>query len=391
MQCEGQVLELFEKASGLKVNVEKSSVAFSHNTPVASREALAKVLGVTVVERHVKYLGLPANVGLSKKVCASKDVGGLGLRRMSAVNQAMRAKQLWRLITQPNSLISRIWKQRYFPSSELSDARAVAGCSFTWRSILATRDVIVAGSRWHIGNRRLIRIWTDRWIPRPTSFQVITAPNTLSLQATINELMHANGNWNEEVIREIFRPEDVDAILAMPRDVGGQDRLQWHFEKRGGYSVRSGYKLACQGLGSRAFVSLSGSTSFKPASWNFIWKGTVPPKSWRISSIGCFDVTSLVWFGLCLIFLGNVSIVTTTTCKHGLGDFTGIWTKIALAGVCWYLWWARNKFIFENVILPADEVMNRVWSMEDCFLRGYLGAKELEKSRQAHHRILLRS
>ncbi|KAK4381004.1 LINE-1 retrotransposable element O protein [Sesamum angolense] len=47
----GWVLELFEKASGLKVNVEKSSVAFSHNNPVASRDSLANVLGVTVVER----------------------------------------------------------------------------------------------------------------------------------------------------------------------------------------------------------------------------------------------------------------------------------------------------------------------------------------------------
>ncbi|KAL0402341.1 UNVERIFIED_CONTAM: hypothetical protein Slati_4264000 [Sesamum latifolium] len=68
MEISEQVLVKFEKASGLQVNLEKSSIVFSRNTPMDCREELATILGVQVVGRHDKYLGLPAVVGRSKKV-----------------------------------------------------------------------------------------------------------------------------------------------------------------------------------------------------------------------------------------------------------------------------------------------------------------------------------
>ncbi|KAK4394547.1 hypothetical protein Sango_1609000 [Sesamum angolense] len=41
---------------------------FSHNTPTEHHEALANVLGVQVVDRHERYVGLPAAIGRSKNV-----------------------------------------------------------------------------------------------------------------------------------------------------------------------------------------------------------------------------------------------------------------------------------------------------------------------------------
>ncbi|KAL0298010.1 UNVERIFIED_CONTAM: hypothetical protein Sangu_3166100, partial [Sesamum angustifolium] len=78
---------------------------------------------------------------------------------MSAFNQAMLAKQLCRLITQSDSLISRIWKQQYFPSSKLYEVSCSSGLLLHWRSILATRDSIGAGSQWQIGSGRLVQVW----------------------------------------------------------------------------------------------------------------------------------------------------------------------------------------------------------------------------------------
>ncbi|KAL0377101.1 UNVERIFIED_CONTAM: hypothetical protein Scaly_0827700 [Sesamum calycinum] len=109
---------------------------------------------------------------------------------------------------------------------ELCLVVAGSGNSFIWRSILAARDLIVTGSHWQISNGYHVKIWTDRSIPSPITFQVITAPNTLSLQASVNELMREDGDWNEETVREIFRLEDVSAILAIPLVEGGQDCLR---------------------------------------------------------------------------------------------------------------------------------------------------------------------
>ncbi|KAL0449288.1 UNVERIFIED_CONTAM: hypothetical protein Slati_1485200 [Sesamum latifolium] len=60
------ILKLFERAFGYKINLEKSAIVFSHNTPVQNREILANVLRVMVKDKHDKYLDLPSTVGQSK-------------------------------------------------------------------------------------------------------------------------------------------------------------------------------------------------------------------------------------------------------------------------------------------------------------------------------------
>ncbi|KAL0307853.1 UNVERIFIED_CONTAM: hypothetical protein Scaly_2967300 [Sesamum calycinum] len=55
----------------------------------------------------------------------------------------------------------------------------------------------------------------DRWIPRPWKFQVIMAPNTLHLDATVDKLLNDLGGWNEALIRSFFRPEDAGLILGI--------------------------------------------------------------------------------------------------------------------------------------------------------------------------------
>ncbi|KAL0404651.1 UNVERIFIED_CONTAM: putative mitochondrial protein [Sesamum radiatum] len=151
----------------------------------------------------------------------------------------MLAKQLWRIISQPSSLLSRVLKQKYFPMSDVLSAPIGHGCSFTWRSILAARSVILLGSRWQLGDGTLARIWLDRWIPRPISFRVITAPNQLPLDATVNALFVQGGeDWNENLVKGIFLPEDVESILGIPISCSGPDTLRWHYKKHGRFSIQ---------------------------------------------------------------------------------------------------------------------------------------------------------
>ncbi|KAL0295527.1 UNVERIFIED_CONTAM: hypothetical protein Scaly_3101500, partial [Sesamum calycinum] len=161
-------VKAFEEASGLMVNSEKSSVAFSRNTSDDIRVELANILGKLVLLKSVVQVMptfvmgcflIPTTLCLelesmvpdflwhnkeSRRV-HRKDEGGLGLQRLATFNHAMLAKQLWRITSNLNALLIRLLQQKYFPHSNVFQASTGTGCSFTWRSILTARDLFIPG------------------------------------------------------------------------------------------------------------------------------------------------------------------------------------------------------------------------------------------------------
>ena len=93
-----------------------------------------------------------------RKMCKSKSDGGMGFRNLQAFNLAMLAKQAWRIMKNPNSLIARIYKAKYFPFSDILSAKLGCSPSYTWRSIYNSLEVIRRGIRWRVGNGKMIHI-----------------------------------------------------------------------------------------------------------------------------------------------------------------------------------------------------------------------------------------
>lgn len=57
----------YAQASGQIINLDKSTMVFSPGTPAPTRTAIHSVLGIEVVPKFDKYLGMPVVVGQSKK------------------------------------------------------------------------------------------------------------------------------------------------------------------------------------------------------------------------------------------------------------------------------------------------------------------------------------
>ena len=56
-------------------------------------------------------------------MCKSKLNGGMGFQNLQAFNLAGLAKQGWRLISNPNSLVAQIYKARYYLHGDVFRAK----------------------------------------------------------------------------------------------------------------------------------------------------------------------------------------------------------------------------------------------------------------------------
>jgi hypothetical protein len=72
----------------------------------------------------------------------SKAQGGMGFRDMRLFNQALLARQAWRLIMCPDSLCARVLKARYYPRGNLVDTVFTGNFSSTWTAISYGLEVL---------------------------------------------------------------------------------------------------------------------------------------------------------------------------------------------------------------------------------------------------------
>jgi len=71
----------------------------------------------------------------------------MGFRNLKAFNLAMLAKQGWRLLTNPNSLVARLYKAKYHPTGDVLGAKLGSNPLYAWRSIYKNLEVIRKGIR----------------------------------------------------------------------------------------------------------------------------------------------------------------------------------------------------------------------------------------------------
>lgn len=100
-------------------------------------------------------------------LCKPNGCGGLGFKQLHFFNISMLGKQLWKLLTIPDSLMAKVLKARYYLRTSVLRASLGHNPSYVWRSILATKDGVIQGSRLQVGSGHKISISKDPWLPGP--------------------------------------------------------------------------------------------------------------------------------------------------------------------------------------------------------------------------------
>lgn len=116
------IIRKYKRASGQKVNLNKTEVVFSKCVPVNRKIKIINTLGVREVEKHKKYLGLPTIIEIiyKKIVCLKegkwKKASGVEVKLLSYPGKEILVKTVAQAIPTymmnifmiPNTLIEKI-------------------------------------------------------------------------------------------------------------------------------------------------------------------------------------------------------------------------------------------------------------------------------------------
>lgn len=327
----------------------------------------------------------------TKKICwvswdtlsRSKDDGGLGFRDIQAFNVAMLAKLAWHLITRPNCLLSCLLQGKYCHSKSFLSVACSTSSSHGWRSLLAGRDLLVRHLGKVIGNGNSTKVWSESWLSTSSHLPICGPPKEIDRDLVVADLLVRDSvQWNRQKIESIL-PSVAHLIYQIfPSSLNAEDRFCWQRTKSGIYSVRSGYYAMIDesppAVIHHAFNWHKNVWSVKttPKINLFLWRlvqGALPlganlqargltantncphcnaPETALHLILHC-PYAQQVWE--LAPFKSTTVLVNSDSIQHALNlaptlvclPPKGITTEL-FSWLCWNLWTARNRLIFEN-------------------------------------------
>eukprot|EP00253_Pinus_taeda_P006873 PITA_06873 len=284
------ILNLFNKASGMEINFSKSTIFF-FNTHQAIQSHLSRLLGFKIGSLPSRYLGAPLTLkpwqkaipqymlsispalegildqmrsiqrsflwsGNSekknwllvawKKLRKPKDKGGMNLVDPSVVNRICGAKIWWMWISDINLPWATLWKEKYRPNSsnlELIRMQETPNGSPTWNHAQANRSIVQNYSFWEIRNGSQALLWEDAWQQSPKLDTPLLQPLKQHTQNEGNFRVNQYWNptsedleWREWTIFNPTHNEDIqETIQALNQQIlkrkirmaAENDKLRW--------------------------------------------------------------------------------------------------------------------------------------------------------------------
>ncbi|KAG6647541.1 hypothetical protein CIPAW_07G085700 [Carya illinoinensis] len=255
-----------------------------------------------------------------------------------------------------------------------------------WRSLMSVMDLIKTGLVWRVGNGRSIKIWKDKWVPIPSTFQIQTPNKILDCNATVSELIEdGSKTWKQELVQAIFSQEEAKSICSIPISVKGMgDKTIWGLSEKGIFTVKSAYH-ADLGIKNQNMGETSSGDQSKGL-WGrlcrltssgkvklFLWKalnGILPMRSIlfkrRVIDNSTCPMCSreeetdiyVLWDCPAIVDVWGEDCSPVRKWGRNFGDFTTLWSELQskleegklhiVAEVLYGLWRRRNAMVFEG-------------------------------------------
>ncbi|CAL9226107.1 unnamed protein product [Arabidopsis halleri] len=262
----------------------------------------------------------------AQKLMLPKVLGGFGFKDLQCFNQALLAKQAWRLLHDSDSLFSQLFKSRYFLNSDFLNAPKGTRPSYAWQSILFGRDLLKAGLKRVIGNGEQTSVWIDKWLFDGLSRRPMNTQEFIDIKLKVCHIIDPlSRNWNLNMLRDLFPWKDIQIILQQRPLLSRDDSYCWSGTTNGLYTVKSGYDFCCRQAHHQLF---------------------------REAESPCNGFGDSIY--------SNMAHVLQTAKLSG----SFLHLSFVRPWILWVLWKNRNKLLFEGTSCLTQNIVDK--AAEDC-------------------------
>lgn len=211
-----------------------------------------------------------------------RGMGGLGIRSLRVLNQACLMKQVWRMHSNPQLLVSKVYNAKAPSAICLGRPSVSTNATFSWgmRGLRKADKLIVQGCAWKIGNGAKVLATSDKWV----NGEVPKVKHGVNAQLISTMRVHdlicpPNSKWNSQLIKETFSFDDCLRIHSLEDpNLKEHDFLFWQGHKSGNISIKSAY-VFLQLKGLQAAIGTKRENFFK--FYNILWRMKILPK-WKL-------------------------------------------------------------------------------------------------------------
>ncbi|KAG6626244.1 hypothetical protein CIPAW_15G035300 [Carya illinoinensis] len=235
--------------------------------------------------------------------------------------------------------------------------------SFVWRSLWSSLGLLKEGMVWRVGNRKNIRIWKDKWLPKPKTFQVQTYTNTLDSECLVEALIDEESRaWRVDLVQAVFNEEEAKIIVSISfSKTGANDKRIWAGSSKGNFFVKSAYfmetKLLLRNLGD------SSSGRGNEGMWRALWQLDVSDKV----KIETETTLHILWTCPAAAYVwgapgGGCENSKFRKWNSSFSDFQHLWEEMVgilkLAALfCYHIWGRRNAFVFQDQFINPTTII----------------------------------
>lgn len=349
-------------------------------------------------EQGVRYVAYVAWEKIKRPI----EEGGLAIRDLSLVNDALLMKSLWKLASRAEAQWVSLVTAKYMPRSKLWHSNRTYQCSAFWRSLMVLRDKLLPMIKWDIGKGDSCEAFGEPWFEEAVGCQ---PTDSIQAKLKVRDLREEGQNgWNIPLLIQLFGHVSTMKIVSAvhpPTEEGEEDRLIFLSASNGRFSVKQAYQQLT--LNQSATHPSAASSSNSTTIWKLIWKrGFLQPRVrlflWRVVQDGLPLAATLdrrintgsLYCSVCsqrvedpnhLLFgcdfarrcwlLGPIPIRTdrlTGSVRDNLEYLASVtseedWSSIG--NIIWAIWRSRNAKMYQGIVPTHEQFLGFLTGIQE--------------------------